>query len=211
MEFTLRKFGKSATVIFNETGSVPSIFDDNFLKSKKGACGSEISFIGATPLKTKKQEFLSNVKNRNAFIRFLSQKLEEAGCMVLSTIEDVNVFIAQTAVSMSYTKTTVVIGEEANLLVLMCFYANAENCQLYLRSYKKHKAKSARLWNITETHLLLGEDNLRHLLFVNAFGGCQSTSHIFGIGEGVIFSKLNDKHFAGKKSFRSFIIYHVND
>lgn len=185
--------------MFNEHELAPSIMDEKILRNKKGVCGPEISFTGATPLKTKKQEFLSNAKNRNEFIKILSEKLIDAGCTVSNTMGDANIFIAQQASRISEEKITVVVGEETTLLVLMCFYATDENCGLYLRSCEKVKStKSTRLWNITETRNLIGGNKSELLLFVHAFGGCQSTSHIFGVGEAVIYNKLDDKHFAGK-------------
>lgn len=177
---------------------IPTILDEKFLRNKKGICGAEVSFTDDTPLKTKKQEFLNNDKNRNGFIKMLSEKLVKAGCTAYGTIGDVYVLIAQTAALMSHKKMVVVIGEEANLLPLMCFYVRANNCGLYLRCFKKHKsAHSTRLWNITETQKLMGIDKSKYLLFVHAFGGCQSTSHIFGVSEGILYNKLDDKHFVG--------------
>ncbi len=188
-----------AHVIFNENCLAPSIMDEKILRNKKGVCGPEISFTGATPLKAKKQEFLSNVKNRNEFIKILSAKLVEVGCTVSTTTSDVNIFIAQQAARISDEQMTVVVGEDTTLLVLLCFYTKDENCGLFLRNWKKVKStKCARLWNITETRNLIGGNKIGLLLFVHAFGGCQSTSHIFGIGEAVIFNKLDNNHFAGK-------------
>lgn len=198
IEFTLRNYGKSSTIILNESVMAPSITDDKFLRRKNGLCGSEISFNGATILKTKKQEFLSNVKNKNNFVQILSQKLAEDGCTVLKSFYDHNIEIATTAARMSCENMTVVVGEEGTLLILLCYYTNASNCGLYFRGHKKHKStKTTRVWNITKTRSLLGDDAAKHLLFASAFGGCESTSHIFGIGEGAIYLKLNNDHFSG--------------
>lgn len=197
VEFTVRKYGKSAHIVFNKCDTDPFIMDDKNRRNKN--FGSEISFIGATPLKTKKQEFLSNSKNRNKFVDMLSEKLVETGLTVAKTTDDANILIAEKSVSISAEKMTVVVGEEATLLVLMCFYAKDENHGLYLRSCKKVKStKTSRLWDITETKIWLGTEKSELLLFVNAFGGCQSTSHIFGVGEANLFNKLDDKVFAGK-------------
>lgn len=202
VEFTLRKYGKSAHVIFNECETGPSIMDEKNRRNKKGVCGSEISFTDATPLKIKKQEFLSNSKNRNEFINILSEKLGEAGCTVFKTMGDANILIAKKAACISIEKMTVVVGEEATLLVLMCLYAKDENRGLYLRSCKKVKStKTTRMWNITDIQTSLGANKSKLLLFVNAFGGCQSTSHIFGVGEAVMYNKLDNKHFAGKNLY----------
>lgn len=162
--------------------------------------GSEISFTGTTPLRIKKQVFLSNVKNRNEFVNMLSRKLGETGFTVSKATRDVNVVIAQRVAVMSTEKMTVAIGEEAALLALMCFYAKNKNHGLYLRCSKKVKStKTTRLWNITETKRLIGDKKCELLLFVNAFGGCQSTSHIFGVGETFLLNKLEDQAFTGRQ------------
>lgn len=201
IEFTLRKYGKTATIILIEIESVPSITDEKASRNKKGICGSEISFSGATHLNVKKQEFLNNVNNRNNFIRCLSTKLAKAGCTVIRTYGDENIEISSTAARMSREKDVVVVGEEGSLVVLLCYYAETEHHGIYLRGYRKTKISKSRLWNITETKRSLGISTSKHLLFANAFGGCQSVSHIFGVGEGILFSKLNEKHFSGKRMF----------
>lgn len=200
VEFTVRKYGKSAHIIFNKCDTGPSIMDEKNRRKKN--FGPEISFIGATPLNTKKPEFLSNTTNRNQFIDMLSEKLVETGFTVAETTDDANILIAKTAVSISAEKMTVVVGEEAILLVLLCFYAKDENSGLYLRSCKKIKStKTSRLWDIKEMKISLGAKKCELLLFVNAFGGCQSTSHIFGVGEANLFNKLDEKAFACKNLF----------
>lgn len=192
-----RKYTKSTRIIFNECETGPSIMDEKNRRNKNS--GSEISFIGATPLKTKKQVFLSNAKNRNEFIKLLSRRLGQTGFTVSTTTNDANIVIAQEATVMSTKKMTVAVGEEAALLVLMCFYAKNESQGLYLRCCKKAKStKTSRLWNITETKRLIGDKKCNWLLFVNAFGGCQSTSHIFGIGETLFLNKLDDQVFTGR-------------
>lgn len=161
--------------------------------------GSEISFTGTTPLNTKKQDFLSNTKNRNEFINVLSERLLATGCTVSKTTADANIVIAKRAASVSTEKMVVVVGEEANLLVLLLFYARDDNRGLYLKNCKKGKStNTTRLWNITETKALIGVTKTELLLFINAFGGCQSTSHIFGVGEAVMFNKLDEKDFASE-------------
>lgn len=152
-----------------------------------------MSFTGTTPLKYKKEVFLSNVKNKEKFIKILTEKLQHAGCIVMNTAGDANVLIAQIAADMSDNKTVVVIGEETNLLILLCYYAKEDNCGLYLRSGEKSKTtKATRLWNITETQKLLGKNNSKYLFFVHAFG-----RGIFGVGEGALYTKLKDHCFSG--------------
>lgn len=198
VEFVLRKYGKSTTVIFDAYETGPSVMDEKNLRNKKGICGVEVSFTGTTPLKSKKQQFLNNPKNKNSFVKFLSERLERAGFNSIYATGDGNALIARTAVDSSQQNSTIVIGSETNLLILLCFYANDDTCGLYLRSDKKIKAtKSTRLWNILQTKNMLGSLKSTYLLFVHAFGGCQTTSRIFGVGEGVLYSKLNDKQFSG--------------
>lgn len=58
---------------------------------------------------------------------------------------------------------------------------------LYFRS---DKSKATKVYNITEMKLVLGSDLCSQLLFIHAFTGCDTTSHIFSVGKQTAFQKL---------------------
>jgi len=91
------------------------------------------------------------------------------------------------ATSMSAFKSTSVIGEETNLLVLLLFHADVSKCTaLYFCS---NKVKSY-VYNIKVLKLVLGEAVCNDLLFLHAFMGSDSVSRVFGIGKKLGFQRI---------------------
>ena len=94
------------------------------------------------------------------------------------------------------TKTTVasattVIGEDTDLLVPLICHADPESHPLYMQSDKK-KGKKFRVWDIHWFQRSPGTEMYSLLPFANVIGGCDTTSHLFGIDIGVPLRKLND-------------------
>ena len=54
----------------------------------------------------------------------------------------------------------------------------------------KKNAKQ-QIWDISKLKKDLGMFNCKHILFQNAFLGCDTTSRLFGIGKGAILKKIN--------------------
>ena len=60
----------------------------------------------------------------------------------------------------------------------------------------KKKGKKFRVWDIHWFQSSLGIELCSLLAFAHAIGGCDTTSHLFGIGKGVPLRKLkNDQNF----------------
>ena len=90
---------------------------------------------------------------------------------------------------------TTVIGEDTDLLILLCYHANyVSPFSLHFQSDKqgeKHKQ-----WNIHWTQNALGSNICSSLLFVHAIAGCDTTSRLFGIVKAIPLRKLmNDQAF----------------
>lgn len=72
-------------------------------------------------LSVRKDIFLSNPVNKQSFVKYLSEVLQTRGCKTVHAVGDADTLIVQTAVSCS-AETTIVIGEDTDLLVLLCFH-----------------------------------------------------------------------------------------
>ena len=48
------------------------------------------------------------------------------------------------------------------------------------------------MWNIKEVKTKLGTFECKHMPFLHAFLGCDTTSRLFGIGKGSIIKKFRD-------------------
>ena len=101
------------------------------------AVGPQVTFVESTPVVSKKEQFLSNGSNKQTFIDMLGRRLELNGCKVLHAEGDADLLIAQTAVESSRTNPTTLIGDDTDLLVLLCHHADRTSHPLYLRSEGK--------------------------------------------------------------------------
>ena len=138
----------------------------------------------------KKEHFLSNEENKLVIIQLIMNCLQQRGCEVIQAEGDADTDIVKAAVKMSASKSTTLIGEDTDLLVLLLYYIELTNCtELYFRS---DKAK-ANVYNIKVIRQILGEAACKDLLFLHAFTGCDSTSRVFGIGKKSGFQRVINK------------------
>ena len=140
--------------------------------------------------KVKKEEFLANKVNKQKFILHLGERLQQSGCTVNRAAGDADLLIAQTPFSLRDHFRPFLFGDDTDLLVLLCFYAEMDAHDLFFRPEPKQSCKTKRVWNIKETKNLLGPSVCKNILFVHALLGCDTTSSIYGIGKGVALHKI---------------------
>ncbi len=191
--YVRQKFGK-AHIIFDWVNS-PTTNDETWLRETKGALGIEVIFGLESDLKMKKELFLRNRNNKRRFIGLLTKKLEDDDFLVSTSYDNVILKIAKVAVDASETQNTVVIGKQADTLIVLCYYASQRSFPVYYM-YEESAKKPTQIFPITELKEIIGEEKSKHLLFVHAMGGCRTTSQMFNISKATLFTKLDDEHFA---------------
>ena len=181
-----------AVIVFDGYRSGPTTKDTAHLRRTKGITGAKVYFTQNTPFKTKKEQFLANSENKQDFIFMLSRCLEENGCNTIHAEADADVLIVQTAVKCAENRDVALIGEDTDLLVLLCYHANLQNNRIFFKSEPKQKlsSKCLRVWDIKKTKELLGPNTCHLLPFIHAFTGCDTTSRIYGISKGAALKKL---------------------
>lgn len=158
--------------------------------------GAQVNFDGSMVIKSKKEHFLAHSRNKQKFVNMLSAQLQKTGCRTIHAEGDADVLIAKTAVSSAIQRATTVIGEDTDLLVLLCFHADLHSFPVLLQSDKKQTSKKVHIWDIQWIQRSLGPEICSLLPFVHAVGGCDTTSRMFGIGKGVALRKVkSDPHF----------------
>ncbi|KAG1684201.1 hypothetical protein GQR58_009491 [Nymphon striatum] len=109
---------------------------------------------------------------------------------VIQAEGDADVEIAKAAVANAASRSTTLIGEDTDLLLLLLFYMVETNCiELYFRS---DKAKS-NVYYIKVLQQILGNAACRDILFLHALTGCDATSRVFGIGKKSGFQRIIKK------------------
>ena len=67
-------------IVFDGYGDTLSTKSEAHLKRNRGIVGPRVNFTTSTSIAMKKELFLNNNENKQAFIALLSEKLQEAGC-----------------------------------------------------------------------------------------------------------------------------------
>ena len=73
-----------------------------------------------------------------------------------------------------------------------CFSATMPVCDLFLCSEMRKNTKKPQMWNIKATKQLLGPDICKHILFLHAVLGCDTTSRLHGVGKGASLKKFKE-------------------
>ena len=91
---------------------------------------------------------------------------------------------------------TVLVGENTDLLILLCYHANLDSHNIFFRPEPKKNTKKPRLWSIKAVKEQLGPEICSNILFLHAVLGCDTTSHLYGIGKGTSLKKFKlSRHF----------------
>ena len=184
--FVISHYG-NATVVFDGYCGGPST-KDNMHQRQKSYVRNKVDISDATKFSRKKEGFLANDINKQAMIKLIGSRFQERGCCVIHDEADADVDIVKAAVTMLSYKSTTLVGEDTDLLILLLYYANDDCKDLYFRSDKDQM--KPRVYNIKILKQLLGNDVCTDLLFAHAFTGCDTTSRVFGIGKKTVFNKI---------------------
>ena len=181
---------QESIVVFDGYPDRPTLKDTTHLRRSKGYKTTDVVFTETTPCKMKKELFLANDRNKQKFISLLASKMQSEGIKVLQADDDADFLIAKTALTCAESRTTVVIGEDTDILVLLCHHFCKDHVKdIIFRSAKQTSGKACRIWSINRTANMLGQTTCKHLPFVHAISGCDTTSRLYGIGKGMVLKK----------------------
>ena len=82
-------------------------------------------------------DFLQNTSIKQKIIGLIADKLRQCGCAVVRAENNADVDLVKAAVAVASSKSTTVVGEDTDLLVLLLYYTVViESFKIYLR--KEH-------------------------------------------------------------------------
>ena len=138
--------------MFDGYSNGPSTKDITHVRRSMGIVGTPVRFTIDTPFRSSKDSFLKNVENKQNFIYLLGTYLDVRGINVRYAESDADVLIVDTAVEQAETTTTFVIGEDTDLLILLCYHVKVDSMKIFLRSdTKQTKLKLKKVWDIQKT------------------------------------------------------------
>ena len=169
----------------------------------KGQAGATLAFTEDMKPTIKKEQFLANKTNKQKFINMLGDQLENSKCKVHHASGDADLLIVQKAVESAAMVNTVLVGDDTNLLILLCYHTSLDSHSILFRPEPKKTTKTPRLLDIKAVKKQLSPEVCSHILFLHAVLGCDTTSHLYGIGKGTSLKKFKSSiHFrAQAKAF----------
>ena len=195
VSYVNRNFGSNSIVVLDGGYDKPLTKDSTHLRRTKFKKGKEVNFSANMKLSMKREDFLLNGKNKQAFLEHLSDHLNQNGIVTIQSSGDADYDIVRVALRSSEQRPTVLIGEDTDLLCLLLHHAT-DNHQIYLTSEQKPNMAKPKFWSIQQAKKQLGEGICGVVLLIHAISGCDTTSRVFGIGKPVAFKKaLNDSEF----------------
>ena len=121
----------NAMVIFDGYNNISTKYSTHERRTK-GVSSPRVQFSSEIQFKSVNALFLSNIKNIQSFINFLSERVRKNGIQTIHSDGDADLFIAQTAVNRALINTTHVIAEDTDILVLILRHIRINTAGLFL-------------------------------------------------------------------------------
>ncbi|KAG1711224.1 hypothetical protein GQR58_002605 [Nymphon striatum] len=198
MRYVRDRYGNAVTV-FDGYVSAPSTKDVAHSRHVRSHSSPLLKFTKDMVCNMKKDDFLANQTNKKRFINLLSDDLQRQHNDVLHARAVADVLIVETAIAWTNTKDTVVVGDDTDLLVLLCSRTGPTSHNLFFRPEPKLTSRrQAKCWNIEQVQKILGRHVCNNLLVAHGLLGCNTTSRLYSIGKSAALKKLNSSaYFSG--------------
>lgn len=109
-------------------------------------------------------------------------------CMVFQAQCDAEVDITKAAVNAVQKHSTILIGKDTDLLILLRYYAEANRNRLYFRLDNQSR-DFPKVYYMDNLKSILDSELCAQLLFLHAFTGGDSISHIYDVVKKLVFRK----------------------
>ena len=123
--------------------------------------------------------------NKLNFLKQLGDDLQATGCQIFYASSDADVLIAQKTIESASVQDSVLVGDDTDLIVLLLYHSNPTGKGLFFAPEPKKNAKQ-QVWDLKQAKRDIGPFVCKHILFLHALLGCDTTSRLFGIGKAAI-------------------------
>ena len=151
------------SIVFDGYGSSSTKDAAHKRRNAKHSCPC-INFQEDMVCSVKREDFLSNASNKVQLIKLVCNHFEANGMKVTICPADADLPIVTETLASAKDHPTILVGDDSDLLVLLCYYS-CKNKDVYFKSEprksKKSKKKpgkeSVRVWNVKQTKESLGK------------------------------------------------------
>ena len=142
----------------------------------------EVQVTFEAVLDSRKDLFLSNPRNKEKFIKLVSDRLRDEGIMTINCEGDADTEIVQAALALSTEDNVTVLADDADITVLL-IHGIQEVEQSTGDRTKIYKDRVGKVYDISAVARNIPRELQRAVLLIHAFMGCDTTSSIFNYGQ----------------------------
>ncbi|GBO00185.1 hypothetical protein AVEN_172957-1 [Araneus ventricosus] len=159
-------------------------------RTTKISLSSDVLFDRFMTVSTNQQQFLANTHKKSRFISMLSEELKAADIFVKQVNNDADVLVIETALEKFNTNTTIVVGEDVDLLIILTARIPTDRIIYFLKPGKAQiKTKMYSSQSLTSYTKCQA-----HMSFLHAITGCDTTSAFFKRGKTKVFKLFEKRH-----------------
>ena len=119
----------------------------------------------------------------------LGAELQKYNCKVYHDSADADYLVVKKAIDTAESMDTILVGDDTDLLVLLIFHTQPQGKDIFFVPEPKKKYKSSWM-EYKGDEEKLGPILCKHILFMHAFLGCDTTSRIYGFGKSAMMKKI---------------------
>ena len=129
-DYVTRKYSRP-TVVFDGYSNKSSTKQVTQQRRSSGKVGSTVTFTRDMKVTQNKAMFLANTKNKERLLAMISDSLRQCQCVTYHADGDADFLIVKTAIQCAENSTTVLVGDDTDLLVLFLFHSTVSTKDLY--------------------------------------------------------------------------------
>ena len=172
VKYVKAKF-KDSTVVFDGYGEDASLKDHEHMRRMAGKkVSQDLTVTPQLTISCDREVFLANEKNKGALIMIMSTEMANHNIVVCQAKDDADTLIVKTAMDLVTSMNTpvVVVAQDTDILVLLCYHRPSNCSNLYLQS------DAGGLYDISTIDTVDREE----LLFKYGWSGNDTVSCIHG-------------------------------
>ena len=194
--FITSKYGL-CSIVFDGYENIPSTKDHEHMRRAKVTC-PKIWVENETTLSVSQSSFLSNNENKHEFLTLLKPVLENDGHEIIQAKSDADSLIVSTVLQKARDVGSVSLhGTDTDLAIMLLHHWRDNYADIVMKSDLVMKGrKQLKQLKVKEHASCIDDDTRNLLLFIHAFGGCDTVSGIHEKSNNSVYKLLKNNSVA---------------
>ena len=185
IEYVRKKFGKCC-IVFDGYGMSYTTKDHEHQRRSTRKTSSNITISDENTAYSNQEAFLANNNNKEQLVLLLKKYLRAANNTVVNCSQDADAQIALQAIDFArLQKSVTVVADDTDVFLLLVSHMEDQMANIYFMS-----EKSKKTWSIRKIVNIIEPVVKKHILFLHAWTGCDTTSSIYGQGKTSLIKKI---------------------